>query len=1017
MMKRYYSIKHLYLWLLLLPLSMTVYGQQQMYPGTIVDESGNPVANAVITIREQPGIVVFSDKDGKFNILGEQGQTIEVATRDLRKKTMKISGPLSVTMDQNDDLVPIGNRMELRKGELTSSIGVVKAAELQKSSVFNPANALFGKIPGLTVLQNGGTSWDNDPDMFIRGLGTFGIAGFANSGILILVDGFETSISSLSLAEIESVAVLKDAAALAMYGLRGANGVLLVTTKRGTGSGLSVDVNYERGITKAFRIPEFLDAYGYASAVNQARINDGMNPLYTPAALSRFQSGESPYLYPDVNWIGESLRDFGSSNKFNVSFQEQANSVRYFAVMNLDQEAGLFGPVDMNEGYNTQTSGQNFNVRGNIDISLTKSTLLSVKLAGSIGQAKRPAGGSESDIFSSIYNTPASAYPVETYNSSAKGFKNWGGTTNYGFSNPVAMISSTGFAETGRRELMTDFALEQKLDGVLKGLSADAGVSAVRSFLYTDVKSWNFQYEQLSSVVDPSTGVVTDTTSSLYGTTPGMTYSTYPISNSTYIPPLYRRSAFFADLKYSTSWSDNEVSSMLLLQMDEYSRSGQNNTFRHMLAAGTVHYAKAGKYFADLSLSYNGTNVLPKGSRAGFFPAVSLGWNLTNEAFLSNNSLFDYLKLRASWGMSGNDQLIQNIDETSWISAGGYWFGSNNSSNGGYKEGRFAAIPLTFETSYKTNVGIDMSLLKMLDLNMDFFYDKRKGILVETGGSVSGILGVSQPYSSSGITSNKGVELGLNLHRETGALRYHLAGQFSYAKNKIIEMNEVYRPEEYLKRTGRAIGQAFGLEAIGFIDDVITMENRQTFSQVSPGDILYKDQNGDHIINSYDEVPIGYSTRIPEMYFSGSMGMEFKGVGFDVLLQGTANQTIYLNTPGIFIPLRSNGNISTFSENAWTPETSSTATLPRLSMLENNNNYRPNSIWYTDGSYLKVRSVEVYFDFPSQLLSKVKLDKVRLYLRGMNLFSFDKVEIVDPEAIGLTYPTMSSYNMGIQFGF
>jgi hypothetical protein len=310
-------------------------------------------------------------------------------------------------------------------------------------------------------------------------------------------------------------------------------------------------------------------------------------------------------------------------------------------------------------------------------------------------------------------------------------------------------------------------------------------------------------------------------------------------------------------------------------------------------------------------------------------------------------------------------------------------------------------------------------MFKMLDLNLDVFYNKRKGILVQTSGSISGIIGVSQPYNSTGITSNKGMELGLTLHKSTGDLNYHVSGQLSYSKSKIIDMDEIYRPEAYLDRTGQMINQNFGLEAIGFFADAadIAASPKQTFSIVRPGDIKYKDQNGDGIINIYDQKPLGYSTQVPEIYYSGSVGIEYKGVGIDAVLQGISNETVYLNTPGIFLPLRSNTNISTFSNNAWTPATAATATLPRLSTLGNANNYQPNSIWDVNGSYLKLRTAELYYDFPKDLLSKLKVNSARLYLRGMDLFSIDNIKIVDPEAIGNTYPTVSTYILGIQIGF
>jgi len=369
--------------------------------------------------------------------------------------------------------------------------------------------------------------------------------------------------------------------------------------------------------------------------------------------------------------------------------------------------------------------------------------------------------------------------------------------------------------------------------------------------------------------------------------------------------------------------------------------------------------------------------------------------------------------------MTGNDQVIQNIAISPFISSGNYRFGANNTSNGGMKEGRLASNPLTFETSYKSNFGIDATMFGMLDLNLDFFYNLRKGILVETQGSISKAIGVELPYSSKGEVKNMGMDLGLNLHKRTGDFTYHVGGNVSFAKNEILEMLEEYKPNDYLKRTGQSIGQAFGLEAIGFFRDAadIAASPAHTFSIVGPGDIKYKDQNGDQIINEYDEVPINYSTKNPEWYFAGSLGAEFKGLGFDALFQGVANMTVYLNTPSIFWPLRGNNNVSTYSENSWTPATASTAALPRLSTGENANNFRPNTIWYSDASYLKLRSLEVYYKLPKQVVNKAKLDAVTLYLRGMNLLSFDNIEVVDPEAIGLTYPTLTTYNIGIKIGF
>jgi TonB-dependent SusC/RagA subfamily outer membrane receptor len=366
--------------------------------------------NALVTIKEQPGVKVFTDAEGKFSISGEKGQFVEVTTRDLRFKSQRIeSDQIVLVVSQSDDLIQVGYGMEQRLAEVTSAIGIVRANELTKSSVRNPANALYGQIPGLTVLENGGSSWNSNPNLYIRGIGTT-----QNTGILMLVDGFERPISTLSLDEIESVEALKDAGALAKYGLRGANGVLLITTKRGSGKGLSVSANYDRGMTKAYRLPEFLDAYGYAKAVNQARKNDGLADLYSQPELDRYQSGSSPHLYPNVDWGKESLQDFGHSNKLNVTMQQQTNALRYLLYMNIDNENGIYGPVTESGTKTTQINNTTINVRLNADMDLTKTTKFSVRLASKIGEGTRPATTNEGDIFSNIYNTPAAAYPVKT---------------------------------------------------------------------------------------------------------------------------------------------------------------------------------------------------------------------------------------------------------------------------------------------------------------------------------------------------------------------------------------------------------------------------------------------------------------------------------------------------------------------------------------------------------------------------------------------------------------------------
>jgi len=905
----------------------------------------------------------------------------------------KVDKPVSEEND--DDVVPVGFGSTRNKNELTSAIGIVRADGLSNRMTINPANALFGKIAGLAVMQNGGASWENDPRLMIRGIGTFG-----DASILMLVDGYERPISSLSLGEIESIAILKDAAALAMYGVRGANGVLLVTTKRGDARKNKVDISYEQGITQARRIPDFLDGYGYATAMNEARLNDGLTPLYSQQALDAFQSGSSPYFYPNVNWFEQAFRDFGKTNNFKATFQGQTATASYFALLNYQSDNGILGPVNENEGYNTQLNYGKFNFRSNVDVNVTKSTKLKIGLSGNLRETKTP-GTSVADIMWALYNTPSAAYPVKTYHNI------WGGTANFA-NNPIAQISATGYRNTQIRELLADGSIEQRLDALLPGLAVEAAVAFDNSATYSEGKVKQYEYQSIS--LTENNGAL-DSVETDYGQDTELNYY-HNLANQ------WNHATVQGKLKYDKEWGNQSVNSILLYQQDKLLRNGQSNTYIHQLVAGNLHYANSLKYFADLSLSYSGTNVLPKGSRFGFFPALSVGWKIAEESWFSKRVVND-LKLRASWGITGNDLIPQNLSEVQFNGSTPYFYTGNNNISGGLQEGRLPSTGLTYESSTKYNLGIDVSVLEMIDLNVDVFYDHRTNILVESDGLVSNVLGAAKPLLSEGIVNNKGFEAELKFYNNEGSFTYYIDGQFAYVRNKIEQMGEAFQPFNYLSRTGRSIGQAFGLEAIGFFKDQTDIENSptQTFSSVKPGDIKYRDQNNDGIINAYDEKALGFNTVNPEMYYAASFGVTYKGIGLDVMFQGVANRTLYLSAQSVFWPLIGNSSITDFSANRWTPATSETATLPRLTTLSNDNNYRPNSIWLVDGSYLKLRSVMLHYSLPQQVTSKLRLSNIRVIMRGMDLFSIDNIDAVDPEAIGFTYPTYATYSLGVQIGF
>ena len=375
--------------------------------------------------------------------------------------------------------------------------------------------------------------------------------------------------------------------------------------------------------------------------------------------------------------------------------------------------------------------------------------------------------------------------------------------------------------------------------------------------------------------------------------------------------------------------------------------------------------------------------------------------------------------MRGSWGMSGNDIMSPNLDQQAFDAGGSYFFNANNTTFAGIREQRLAATGLTFESSEKMNVGINMELFNHLSVSIDAFSDKRTNIILSTSGAVPSLIGVTAAFENAGKVLNKGIESSIMLKNQVDKLKYFIGGNFTYAKNEIIDMNEEFKPYDYLKETGNSLGQQFGLQSIGYFANQQEIDNspKQLFSVVRPGDVKYKDQNNDSKIDALDIIKIGNSGTNPELYYAINFGLEMDGFGLDVLLQGIANQTLYLNTKSVFWPLVGQTNISEFSAGAWTPETAQTATLPRLTMLGNDNNYRKNDIWLRSGNYLKMRHLEFYYNLPDKLAKKWKMNKVKFYARGMNVFSIDNINIVDPESIGIEYPTLASYHLGIKIEF
>ena len=980
----------------------------------VIDELDKPFAGVLVESVSNPAISIITDDEGLATLDMLPTGLVRVFYNDMEKFISVNAIKTTVQLKKSDKKVNVGYGIMKTVDEISSSIDIVYSDKLDKSSLLNPAESLYGKLKGLMVLQNGGEPWNRNPNLFIRGVGTSG-----NNKILVLVDGFERDLASLSLLDIENVSVLKDGADVAKYGLRGANGVILVTTKRGNKNSFNVGVSYDKGWNVPFSKPKFLDSYGYAKAVNQANLNDGIAPVYSEQDIQDYKSGVNPYSHPNVNWWDETFKDYGITNNLNTSFWGGGKSNTYFFSLNYQNERGLLDNTNLDSRYDSSLKYDRLNFRANLDIDITATTKFILDASGYIGGQNEPnyrisnnsSSNFNNNIMNAIYSIPSAAFPVK-YESGI-----WGGSAIYA-NNPVAAASSTGNSKPNYRTLYGNAKIVQDLGGWVKGLSAEVALAYdnYASFFENNSKTFLYggvSYTRVPDPLDPLKSIIITNNGDPLGAENDLT-------NTQTFGDQIRHATGYAKINYEATWNQNKLTASALYQEDKRVLDGQYNTFLRNNFFATTSYAYKNRYFMDGVVSYSGTNLLPKEGRFGFFPAVSAGWIISRENFLKGSKNLNYLKLRGSWGKSGNDLTpANNLDRQFFSNSGSYSFGTGNISNTGIREGRLDATGLSFESSEKVNIGANMELFHKLTLSIDAFRDKRTDIIITTSGAVPTLLGVSPSFDNAGEVENKGIEGSFMFKNQVDKLKYFIGGNITYAKNKIINMNEEYRPYDYLRQTGQSIGQRFGLQSLGFFENQADIDSspRQLFSAVRPGDVKYKDQNNDGVIDALDEIAIGNAAATPEFYYALNFGFEMEGFGLDILMQGVANQTLYLNTKSVFWPLVGNTNISEFSANAWTPDTSDIATLPRLTMLSNDNNYRPNDIWLQSGNYLKMRQCEIYYKLTQQLAKKLKISKAKLYVRGMNLFSIDNINIADPESIGISYPTLSSYHLGFNIEF
>ena len=886
------------------------------------------------------------------------------------------------------DSISLGNSFNLKANvNQTAGDGV-----FEKSPEMDIANAMYGQFSGLLVKTSSST-YDSNQSKLKLALRLHGHSP------LVLVDGIPRGLDDLSGVEIESISILKDAAAQALYGVKGGDGVVMITTKRGKATPLKVTAKYQYGQAKMFRAPEFADAYTYGFMVNEARSLDGLPAKYNDAELLALYSGAYPYAYPNVDWWNEVYRDHGDNYRAQFTFTGGNRNFRYFTAVDYLKEDFLYKKATADDRYNANHYDNRLGIRANVDVNITDKTSMKIGVMARLAEFNK--GNYSGRIESVLYSLPSAAFPIKQQDGV------YGGSSIYGSNNPVAMMQECGQKQYSQTKVLADMVLRQDLGMFSEGLSADVNVAFDYIGRLSEDATKQYRYSELLNTV-AAAGDQSYILSKqyYYGTDSKI------VDFSHWFSSLQMKFELQGRLNWEKVFGKNHVEAHVAYRQRSWILSGQNNSSKTQEVLGTYSYNWNERFFLDGVLNYSGSAYMPKGSRFNLYPAVSAAFVLQTGD--------PYVKVYASAGRSGSDaDLEHELWRQNYVSGKSYYFGaSGGSSYSGRTEGDMAAVTLAPELSTKKTFGTQVKMYdNRLDITAEVFDEKRSNILI-TPSNISGVIGVGVNEQSLGEQSYKGIDLSLAWNDKIGEVKYGAYANGAWLFTKVINDGQAYQMYDYLYHAGNPIGQRYGLEVIGIFQSEYEINNspQQTFGAVRPGDLKYRDQNGDGVINSQDVVKM-FGSSNPLLQFGFGLNAEWKGFKVYADFQGVTGVTVNLLDSPLYQPLVSNGTISsTFlsREITWAPGREAYATMPRLTTQENNNNYRNNSLWYRDGSFIKLRNVGVSYSFPKSLL---KICDATVYVEGTNLFSLDNIGFADPEQLGAYYPSTRTYWAGVKFNF
>lgn len=924
-----------------------------------------------------------------------------------------------------DQLVDIGANRQFSREQSTASVSVITNKDVNKRGARNIGNNILGQGSGLVGLDGAGLFNAQNPTFYIRG-----VQSSSGSTPLIIIDGVERAMENVVAEDVESVQILKDAAATALYGYKGANGVLLITTKHGKYNSNSIKVSYDHTFSYLTNKPEMVDAATYASAVNEAYRNQGGSAIYSDAVIDAYKNGTNPLYYPNVNWADETFRNVSHNNRYDVELKGGTSNFRYYTNVQLLTNKGFIKNFQ-NDGYSTQNKYTRGTLRSNMDIDLGPKTKLHTHLYGLLTEQSQP--GSQADLWGMIYKVPANAFPVKLNDAV------WGGNTVYTTNNPVAQSQAAAYYKNHQRALYADLQLDQDLSSITEGLSAQTQIGYdTWSNVYEDhSKTYRYSYYEVANNGD----VVANGNASMSAIQGSDSNMGTGSGNNSWI----RRCIWNASINYDRTFAEkHNVYGQLKYDYEYNDKTGTNTTvYRHNVSL-FAHYGFDSRYLLDVALVESGSSRLAPGSKWAFSPNVSAAWNISNEAFMKNVKWIDFLKLRASWGNQSLDVLPgDNVwtyyDQFYLMDAATYPFDATYTGTqwGNTYLGTARTQSLGHEQSSKLNVGFDATLFGDLNISADYYYQHRYNIWYSTAGSYSSVFGLTAPYENVGVINQKGFEVSADYSKKfNNDFTINLGASMTLNKTIVEEQAEAPQLFANTSSTGKRYGQAFGYVANGFFqksDDLdgdgtisaAEMQQKgypvQNFTTVHPGDVKYMDLTDDDKIDSNDRQAIGYSTTAPDLYYNFHLGAEYKGLGIDAMFQGVGKWTGFKTTNGLYRSAVATNTLSQYLyENSWSAERGNTenAQFPRLSTTSNANNDVNSTLNMFDRSYLKLRYVEMYYYLPQTMLQKVDfISNVKVYVRGTDLFTADHLDKADAAVYSATQPLTRSIQVGAAVTF